>query len=241
MAYIKTTLTEYCTQIEFYEIIKNFFVNNEVAPFELISEDLTNDSPKFIFERNNLKLQLVRNGIYDMSVRVSAKRNNGEYVEQKQVYVKISPGSDPGTHKLPILLALNGDTLVLQMADHTDTSVFFNLTVIDTVLENGTNIIGVGEYSSGNTSITFREPDEQQKYVPRPFHTGSNVENSLILSNQLAFNDSNGVYFSDTSGLISAGGARQFGCYITDSETYYGLLTDVCIPIGEKLEYEIGA
>lgn len=238
MAYTKTTLTKYGTKAEFMEVLKNFFVNNEVAPFELISEDLT--APTFTVERNNLNLKFMSGTSSDIAFEMSIKNKDGEYVYNSSHRFSGASGSSSITnYAQSVLLAVNGDTLVFQIVGYSDTSAYKGLTVIDTVLENGTSVIGTGSYSGGKTLITFCEPNTSQPYSPRPFHTGSYDETKLIVCNKLAFNDSNGVYYSSATDIISAGGAKQFEYYTTDTNNYYGLLTDVCIPMGDKIEYVV--
>lgn len=242
MAYINTTILNYGSKADFMPVLKNFFLNNEVAPFKLISEDSTATFPTFIVEYNNLRLELRNGTAAEIEIAISKKNKNREYVSRSSISLTVcSTSSNVSVCCLPVLLAVNGDTLVFQIAGYSSSRASHGTTVIDTVLENGTSTIGVGKYSNGTTTIEFQEADTHQPFFPRPFHTGSYDETTLILSNKLAFNDSNGVYCSSTTDIISAGGANQFEYYTTDTNNYYGLLTDVCIPIGEKLEYEIGA
>lgn len=243
MSYIKTTISDYGTKESFATVLKDFFMNNEVAPFELISEGVTETYyyPFFTVERNNLslKIQLGRYGaVNETEVEVSTKNSNGVYVKNNTHRIIHGDNTgDPCTKALKILLIENNGTIVLQMADWNAVSTSTGMTIVDTVLNNGVNLIGSGTYVTNGTTISLKDTELQLVYSPRAFHTGSNDEATLILSNQLAINQSNGVYYSDTTGLISAGGAKQFGHYITALNTYYGLLTDVCIPMGDKIEY----
>ena len=242
MAYIKTTISNYGDRASFATALKSFFINNELAPFELVSEDFTSDSPVFTVERNSLNLQFLIGGSgYPTSteIKISTKNSNGDSVVINRNYMVHAENiNNVNSNKaLQILLIKNGDTVMLQIAPWNAVSVSQGVTIIDTVLNNGVNLVGVGSYSGGGTTISLKAVETQLAYIARPFHTGTNDETSLILSNQLAINQGNGVYFSDTTDLISAGGAKQFGYYITALNTYYGVLTDVCIPIGDKIEH----
>lgn len=243
MSYIKTTISNYGSSADFATALKNFFINNEVAPFILVSEDLTADYPVFTVERNSLNLQFTIGGtVFLTSTRivVSTKISNEEYVANytsNLLHTENNTTSADCNRALQILLIKNGNTIALQIAQCNAVSVSRGMTIVDTALNNGVNLIGVNIYSANGTTIPLKEVQNQVVYTARPFHTGSNDDTTLILSNQLAFNQSNGVYFSDTTDLISAGGAKQFGYYITPSNTYYGLLADVCIPMGDKIEY----
>ena len=244
MSYTKTTISDYGTGESFATALKGFFINNEVAPFNLISEDVseTYSYPIFTVERNNLnlKFQLGRYGaVNETEVVISTKNSNGEYT-QNNTYRLIhgSSATDPVARALKILLIENNGTIVLQMADWDAVSVSAGITIVDTVLNNGMNLIGACNYSEG-TAMSLKDTELLQAYSLRAFHTGSNAETTLILSDQLAVNQSNGTYFSDTTGLISAGGAKQFGNYVTALNTYYGVFTNVCIPMGDRLEYVV--
>lgn len=243
MAYTKTTISNYGKRADFATALKNFFINNEVAPFTLISEDLTADYPVFTVERNSLNLQFTIGGTgfpTSTQIVVSTKISDEEYVANHTSNLLCTDNGNANTEcnrALQILLIKNGDTIALQIAQYNAVSVSKGITIVDTALNNGVNLIGANVYSASGTTIPLKEVQNQVVYTARPFHTGSNDETTLILSNQLAFNQSNGVYFSDTTDLISAGGAKQFGYYITPSNTYYGLLADVCIPMGDKVEY----
>jgi hypothetical protein len=244
MSYIKTTISDYGTGESFATALKDFFMNNEVAPFNLISEGVTESYsyPVFTVERNNLNLKFQIGGygeIHKTTIKVSNKNSNGEYVENitYQLIHGVNAG-DPCARALKILLIENNGSIVLQMADWNAVSVDTGITTVDTVLNNGVNLIGACIYSNG-TTISLKDTELQLVYSPRAFHTGSNDEATLILSNQLAINQSNGNYFSDTTGLISAGGAKQFGYYKTALNAYYGVLANVCIPMGDMIEYII--
>lgn len=245
MSYTKTTISDYGTKESFATALKDFFVNNEVAPFKLISEGAsdTYSYPIFTVERNNLnlKIQLGRYGaVNEIEVEVSTKNSNGVYVKNNtHRIIHGNNTGDPCTKALKILLIENNGTIVLQIADWNAVSASTGITIVDAVLSNGVNLIGSGSYSSSGTTMSLKDTELLQAYSVRAFHTGSNDETTLILSDQLAVNQSNGVYFSDTTGLISAGGAKQFGNYVTALNTYYGVFTNVCIPMGDNIEYVV--
>lgn len=243
MSYTKTTISDYGTGESFATALKGFFINNEVAPFNLISEDLAQTYPTFTVERNNLNLNFTI-GIYGVTnataIEVSTKNSNGEYTQNNTYRVTHGNNTtDPVAKAFKILLIENNGTIVLQMADWNAVSASTGMTIVDTVLSNGVNLIGSGSYSSSGTTMSLKDTELLQAYSVRAFHTGSNDETTLILSDQLAVNQSNGVYFSDTTGLISAGGAKQFGNYVTALNTYYGVFTNVCIPMGDNIEYVV--
>ena len=242
MPYTKTTISDYGTNESFATALKNFFTNNEVAQFELISEGVTDTYPTFTVERNNLKLnfQIGRYGS-DSHVEASTKNSNGEYVGNTTYRLNHCNTSSNilCARASKILLIENDGTIVLQIADRDAVSAAAGMTIVDTVLSNGVNLIGSGSYSSSGTTMSLKDTELLEAYLVRPFHTGSNDETTLILSDQLAINQSNGTYFSDTTGLISAGGAKQFGNYVTALNTYYGVFTNVCIPMGDNIEYVV--
>lgn len=242
MSYIKTTITDYGTNESFSTALKEFFVNNEVAQFELISEDLTQAYPVFTVQRNNLSLKFEISSTSfprESRLEVSTKNSNGEYVENFAGRLTHNAADTLSSKAFKILLIENNGTIVLQIANCNAVSTSTGITIVDTVLNNGVNLIGSGSYSSSGTTLSLKDTELLQSYLVRPFHTGSNNETTLILSDQLAVNQSNGIYFSDTTGLISAGGAKQFEYYITALNTYYGVLTNVCIPMGDRLEYSL--
>lgn len=244
MAYIKETISTYGDKIDFANALKNFLVNNEIAPFELISEDLTTASPSFTFERNNLNLQVIvsaSNSINSTRVIVSSKVSEDEYSVNIDTVIRHTEAEmvTSTNRALKFLLIKNDETVILQIAAWNAASFSNDITIIDATLANGINLIGTGKYNSSATTIPLKETTTQLTYIARPFHTGSNDETTLILSNTLAVNNSSGVYVSDMLGAISAGGAKQFGYYITDLNTYYGLFTDVCIPMGDRVEYTV--
>ncbi|MEE1282211.1 MAG: hypothetical protein UHK60_08200 [Acutalibacteraceae bacterium] len=242
MAYIKETISVYGDRKSFATALRDFFTNNEVLAFELISDETTKDVPSFIIQHNNLKLSIsIGASSYGTGFGVSTKINEDTYsskTEYKISHIDNDSSTDTVAYRaLKILLIKNEDAIVLQVAAYNSVSVERGLTIIDTELSNGSNIIGSATYSSNNTAIAFKETTTQLTYTPRPFHIGSNVENALILSNTLAVNNNSGVYYANANGLISAGGAKQFNCYVTGLNKYYGLLENVCISMGDKLEY----
>lgn len=240
MAYIKETISNYGTQLSFLTVLRDFFVNNGVAPFELIS-DLDEDNLSFTVERNNLNLTFSVSGNASCSttIGVSSKVNDDTYSSVMSYSVEHCQSEAWTTsigRELQALLVKNEDTILLQIAPWNAVAVSRGTTILDCPLSNGVNLIGSGKYSTA-TIIPLKETTTQNTYTVRPFHTGSNDETSIILSNTLAVNTSSGVYFADSLGLKSAGGAKQFGYYVTNSDTYYGVFTDVAIPLGDRVEY----
>lgn len=243
MAYIKTSIENYGQRADFAQALKNFFVNNEVAPFEVVIEDFVSTYPTFTVERNNLNIKFSIGSSTNQSttsVVVSSKNSEDVYVTNLTTsYVHAAQDNTTGnsSRKLQLLLAESDGTILFQLSAWNAESVSKGITVVDATLTNGENMIGTGMYSSTATALTFKEVTTQQSYTLRPFHIGTNDETKLIMSNQLAVNDSNGVYLAEVSGLQSAGGAKQFSFYTTELNTYYGLIADVCMPVGDKIEY----
>jgi hypothetical protein len=244
MAYIKETISSNGDRTDFAKDLRDFFLNNSVAPFELLSEDFTNaDQPIFEVGRNNLKLlfQIYHAGSYAF-VSVHAKKDDGSYWSQDYGDYNYTnsydnQGSTATYRALQILLAKNEDTLMVCVAPFNSDKVYKGLNTVDTLLTNGENLIACEKYSESSYDLEFKEVLSQTEYTLRPFHIGSPDEATLILSNQLAVNGNNGVYCGDSIGLKSAGGAKQFGTYATDSGTYFAIMDDVVIPLGERAEY----
>ena len=241
MAYIKETISNYGTQLSYLTALRDFFVNNGVAPFELIS-DLDEENLSFTVERNNLNLTFslaTSSTSTHTMIDVSSKVNDDTYSSVASYYVEHCQSENWTTsigRELQALLVKNEDTILLQIAPWNAVAVSRGTTILDCPLSNGVNLIGSGRYATA-TTIPLKETSTQNTYTVRPFHTGSNDETSIILSNTLAVNTSSGVYFADSLGLKSAGGAKQFGYYVTNSDTYYGVFADVAIPLGDRIEY----
>lgn len=240
MAYIKETISNYGTQYSYLATLRDFFVNNSVAPFELIT-DLSEENLNFVVERNNLNLTFsITAGQSYTRVVTKSKVKDDIYSEMCSASIahvaSVSTSVSIG-REIQLLLVKNEDSILIQLAPYNATSVSKGVTILDTILSNGMNLIGAGQSTSGGTTITLKETSTQNTYTVRPFHTGSNDETSIILSNTLAVNNNSGVYFADMNGLKSAGGAKQFGYYVTNSDTYYGVFTDVAIPLGDRVEY----
>ena len=246
MAYTKTEIINYGLRTEFAEALKNFFINNEVVKFNLVSEDMTATLPTFTLERNNLNI-VVTIGASTSSPQttkfvVSSKGFDDTYTTHFNstiAHASSDSSSTDTSRKLQLLLAESNGAILLQVSAWNADAVSKGMIILDVPLSNGENMIGTGSWASTATILTFKEVATQQTYTIRPFHTGSNDEAKLILSNQLAVNNSNGVYLAEALGLQSAGGAKQFSFYTTELNSYYGLLTDVCIPMGDKREYVV--
>lgn len=240
MAYIKETISVYGSKLDFANALKNFFINNQIAPFELVSEDFTGEYPQITVRRNNLNLYFVISSSSALSsLKVSHRVRDGEYKANGDYTFSHtqSESANAINRAVKILLIKNDESIVLQIASWNAVSISNGITIIDTKLLDNKNLIGSGSYNSSGTNIQLLETTSQLLYTPRPFHVGSNTENTLILSNTLAVNDPSEVYCGNVNGLISAGGAKQFRCYVTALNSYYGIWNDICIAIGDKVEY----
>jgi hypothetical protein len=253
MAYIKTEISNYGTRFAYMQSLRNFFANNSVAPFEVIAEPTT-ENPTLTVERNNLNITLEptivsSGGVTKITVRT--KTADGSYATNMTSGTTAISSSDVFhsrdeysttavlTRAVQIFLLKNEDSILLQVGAFNATSPSTGVTILDCTLTNGLNLVGAGLYDTSTlkTSMYLKESQSQSKYTIRPYHTGTNDDTKLILSNSLAVNNSSGVYNADVIGLKSAGGAKQFGCYVTDTDSYYAVFNDVVIALGERLEY----
>jgi hypothetical protein len=241
MAYIKERISNFGTQFTYLTTLRDFFVGNGVAPFELV-KDLSEEDLSFTVERNKLRLNFsikTTTSAY-VSIEIFSKVSSDTYsnaVTHTVEYCQSESSSVTIGRELQVFLIKNEDTVLIQIAPWNAVSVSKGVIILDCLLSNGTNLIGSSGHNSSITTVSLKETTTQNTYIVRPFHTGSNDETSIILSNTLAVNTSSGVYFADVNGLKSAGGAKQFGYYVTNSDTYYGVFADVAIPLGDRVEY----
>ena len=247
MAYIKTEVANYGTRVTFLEALRDFFVNNSVAQFEVVS-DVTEENQTLTLEHNKLAITLSTHTTYTgtypyLDITVASKIDSDTYsAETKYSQNVVHSANDSGVEQgraVQIFLVKSEDSILLQIGSYNATTPSKGVTILDCGLTNGLNLIGSGRY---NTSLTIplKESQNQSTYTIRPYHTGTNDDTKLILSNSLAVNNSAGVYSADVVGLKSAGGAKQFSCYVTDTDSYYAVLDDVVITLGEKLDYVRG-
>ena len=239
--YIKKTISYHGAKLDFATKLKRFLLENGVIPFELVSESQTNDF-EFVVSYKKLKLSITLGNLMvtSTSVVVSHKRSDETYHTDTEVniaHISSSSGEVIQTCALQFLLVKSKETIVVQIASYNATEPSKGLTVISLPLTSGEMLIGYGMYSNNGTALSFVETESSQLYTLRPYHLGTNNETLLIVSDSLAVNNSTNTYTANAIGLQSVGGAKQFNFYNTGTHIYYALSDNVCVNVGDKIEY----
>lgn len=245
MAYIKTEVANYGTRVTFLEALRDFFVNNSVAKFNVVS-DVTEENQTLTLEHNKLVITLSTYTTYTgtspyLNITVASKIGDNSYSSgtnySQKVFHSQSDFNEEQSRAVQIFLVKSEDSILLQIGSYNATAPSKGVNILNCVLTNGLSLIGSYLSATSITTVQLNESQGQSTYTIRPYHTGTNDDTKLILSNSLAVNNSGGVYSADVQGLKSAGGAKQFGCYVTDTDSYYAVFNDVVITLGDKLEY----
>lgn len=244
--HIIKNITVVDTGIEFLKAIKQFFLTNTVAPFELVSENFDNSNSKNIFitvKRNKLYFDFVLNGstsdssvswwIYDKSENILQKSSinltcfTGCYLSSK---VKRS---------INCFISYNNEFNVLQVgvSDKYDKP-----------------FVALKGNQSSSVFITYFENEDvlfMKGYIKKSvsLQDGSNLSCRSIVYNlsditKLIVVDKVELYDTDLTQhikylqpLISVGNAEMGICYKISGENYLCIDDKICCPIGEKVEY----
>ncbi|MEE0264585.1 MAG: hypothetical protein UD936_03065, partial [Acutalibacteraceae bacterium] len=86
MAYIKETISSNGDRTDFARALRDSFLNNSVAPFELVSEDYTTNAniPVVEVARNNLKIKFSVN-FTGSQTQVAVYTKSDKYINQNTV------------------------------------------------------------------------------------------------------------------------------------------------------------
>lgn len=234
------------TGIEFLKAIKQFFLTNTVAPFELDSENFDNSNSKNIFitvKRNKLYFDFVLNGstnsngvswwIYDKSENILKK--SSMYLNCfKDCYL-----SSKEKRSINCFISYNNE---------------FNVLQVGVSGYNDKPFIALKENRSNSDFITYFENEDvlfMKGYIERSvsLQDGSNLSCRSIVYNlsditKLIVVDKVELYDTDLTQhikylqpLISVGNAEKGICYKISGENYLCIDDRICFPIGEKVEY----
>lgn len=234
------------TGIEFLKAIKQFFLTNTVAPFELDSENFDNSNGKNVFitvKRNKLYFDFVLSGstsesgvswwIYDKSKNI---------LQKSRIYLTCFADcylSRKEKRSINCFISYNNEFNVLQVG------------VSD---KYNKPFVALKENQSKANFITYFENEDvlfMKGYIERSvsLQDGSNLSCRSIVYNlsditKLIVVDKVELYDTDLTQhikylqpLISVGNAEIGICYKISGENYLCIDDKICCPIGEKVEY----
>lgn len=244
--HIIKNITVVDTGIEFLKAIKQFFLTNTVAPFELVSENFDNSNSKNIFitvKRNKLYFDFVLNGstsdssvswwIYDKSENILQKSSiNLTCFTDCYLSSKVK-------RSINCFISYNNEFNVLQVG-----------------VSNKYNkpFVALKGNQSNSVFITYFENEDvlfMKGYIKKSvsLQDGSNLSCRSIVYNlsditKLIVVDKVELYDTDLTQhikylqpLISVGNAEMGICYKISGENYLCIDDKICCPIGEKVEY----
>lgn len=235
------------TGIEFIKAIKQFFLTNTVAPFELDSENLDNSNGKNIFitvKRNKLYFDFVLLGndssrgvtwwMYDKSENILKK--GSVFLICSKIDLNLSTKEK---RSINCFISYNNE---------------FNVLQVGVSGYNDKPFIALKENRSNSDFITYFENEDvlfMKGYIERSvsLQDGSNLSCRSIVYNlsditKLIVVDKVELYDTDLTQhikylqpLISVGNAEKGICYKISGENYLCIDDRICFPIGEKVEY----
>ena len=245
--HIIKNITSMDTSIEFLKVIKQFFLTNTVAQFELVSERFDNSGGKNIFitvKRNKLYFDFVFSGntsescfywwIYDESKNILKNSSVTLWCSSSSYSI-----STKGKRSINCFISYNNE---------------FNVLQVGVSGYNKRPFVSLSTNSEGSGFITYFENEDvlfMKGYIEKSIslQDGSGLSCRSIVYNlsdvtKLIVVDKVELYDTDLTQhikylqpLISVGNAEKGICYKISGENYLCIDDRICCPIGEKVEY----
>lgn len=246
--YINKNITVMDTGIEFLKAIKQFFLTNTVAPFELVSESLDNPNS------NNIFITVKRNKLYFDFILDGTRQTNS-------CYWNIYDESENTLHKSNrISLSFNSENQNITNKIQRSVNCFisynneFNILQVGVSAHNDKPFSALSGVRKPAGFITYFE-NEDVLFMKGSIEKSISLQDGLNLSwRSMVYNspditklivvDKVELYNTDLTQhikylqpLISVGNAEKGIGYKISGENYLCIDNGICCPIGEKVEY----
>lgn len=245
--YIIKNITVMDTGIEFLKAIKQFFLTNTVAPFELDSENYDTSNNKNIFitvKRNKLYFDFVLNSsdrqsyiywwIYDKSKNILTKSSAVDLYCFEESYC-----STKAKRSVNFFISYNNEFNVLQVsAASYDKRPFASLSQNSddsdfiTYFENE-DVLFMKGYIERSISLQ----DGSKLGLHSMIYNLSDITKLIVADKVELYDKDLTLHIKCLQPLISVGNSEKGICYKISGENYLCIEDRICFPIGEKVEY----
>lgn len=245
--YITKNITVNDTGINFIKKIKQFFLTNAVAPFELVAENFDNSNSKNIFitvKRNKLYFEFTLSGSSnDSDVKFWMYDESENSLEKRYMWLKTSSDNYECTYKmsrsLNFFISHNDEFNVLQVGvSNYATRPFDALKVNNT----SSNFITYFEnedilFTKGGMEVNLSLQDGLALRWRSIVYNPLDNTKLIVVDKVELYAPSLTQHIKYLPPLISVGGGERGICYKISGENYLCIDDKICCPIGEKVEY----
>lgn len=255
--FINQAITVNGTAIDHLKAIKDFLINNTIAPFTLVDEELGGgDVVNYIkLKRNKLYIQVSLSDKYSSS-SYGYCFNVVIFDENETLFSSDANRSiytcDRDTGKYASWVVERTINIFLT-SNETENAIALGIFSYSSNLKNmfTKNVADwlVLYYESKNCFLSCHTLNSNYQHYRKYILNGQTVSlRELVLVPQdiskLVVVDKVELFVTSTnehieflSSLISVGGATEGNCYTINSKTYLCIQNRICLPIGEKTEY----
>lgn len=255
--FISTSINVRGTAIDHLKAIKDFFLNNTVAPFELVDEMLDGGNVKqyINLKRNKMYVKFETINTYTVSTNSGALSvyvyDENEYLYSKTKYnnAQITSQSTGTADNVVIertinILISNSDTeeeicIIGVFPYNSNIKKFFSNTIntaFFVVYFEEKNFMF--SFSAQNTNRSFKRiSDGTSVYLRELSLTPQDISKLIVVDKAEVYKANTMEHLEFLSPLISVGGATAGYSYTINGKTYLCIQDNICIPIGEKSEY----
>lgn len=250
--YILANINIYGTEAEHLAAIRDFFVNNELMQWEVVSEQLNNDDdvPNSLLLKNGAcRIEIISSADDNLKTNIdyTCKTGyaNGNY-NSGSTYVGIKI-TDYMTRKqnsnryFKILLGYNDGAFLLNMSGYSKAGGYAISTPFLLKTSLGSTDVASATIADASYMVrTFGKADiGVDNYTPVPYHDDSTTDDTLILDTELAVKEESGKYHPDTLFNCYGLGGGEIGKFYKDEDgtVLYCFSNNCCFKLGEEVEY----
>ena len=256
--FILTGINVRGTAIDHLKAIKDFFLNNTVAPFELVDEVLDGgDNIQHIkLKRDKLYVKIETGSTYTNSserkhLTVRVYDEEGQiYTEESYRSISISSVSYTITDSTIEDRAIN---IFISNGDNEENCIIcifpFNYTLKSFITYNSPYYGYFVIYLKSKNYMFFCVGGDRKYSIYKNISDGTNVylknlisppqdiSKLVVMDKVEVCKESTGEHLEFLPPLFSAGGATLGYSYTINGKTYFCIQDGICIPIGDKTDY----
>ncbi len=244
--YTVSSANVYGTEAEHLTAIKNLLINNDVAPWTLVSQNMScTEGVKngFTVSLGNCRLTVESDCEYnsdtDYSYKAYFSLANGAYEgDTANVQVKVNDGGtrlDNANRYMKLLLAKRGNTVLLTLSGYQQAAgTVIGCPLLIKADLGSTEIASADVVSFSDAEIEFHKTsDGSENYFVAPCHDAVTENDKLILDSDLPVKDDSGAYMTNTLANCYGLGGGETGKFYqgTNNDLLFCFTPNCCIKL----------
>lgn len=240
MAYICTDIINQGTEDDFLNALGDFFERNGLVTFS-VTRNFDEEPHSVTIDYGNLRYEVRSKGSQYQQNYLTwtnylvVEHNQIQKTTQDICYMEnIQSVNSNETRKLKIMLVKNQNAFFLGIGTFNSTKSNFTTKIISSVMDNGERLSGFM-----GAGAPYTDDNNIDIYYPYTLHKSPYDNGKLIIEKNVSITYPNQyTHFGNWLNIDGLVGASSGQFYLIDNVTYYSILSNIAIKMGDEVIYK---